>query len=73
MDIYKKKDTYLVVSVETNQHMRWSNGDIFYAGSVEDALEGLPIDKFVAVPVCDAPQYVQKEYEQIIDKELTNL
>lgn len=68
--IYRKQHTYLVIENETNEYVRWSNEpkDIFYAGSVEDALIGLPKDEFRAIAVCDAPIHIQKEYEEAIDK-----
>lgn len=68
--IYRKQHTYLVIENETNEYVRWSNEtkDIFYAGSVEDALIGLPEDEFRAIAVCDAPIHIQKEYEEAIDK-----
>lgn len=70
MDKYKKEHTYIVYENDTKRYMRWTNKDIFYAGSIEDALEGLPKDKFTAIPVADAPQRVQDEYEKIIDRDI---
>ena len=68
--IYRKQHTYLVIENETGEYVRWAtpNKEIFYAGSVEDALVGLPKDEFRAIAVCDAPPHRQLEYEQAIDK-----
>ena len=68
--IYRKQHTYLVIENETGEYVRWEtpNKEIFYAGSVEDALVGLPKDLFRAIAVCDAPPHRQLEYEQAIDK-----
>jgi hypothetical protein len=68
--IYRKQHTYLVIENETNEYVRWATPtkDIFYAGSVADALIGLPEDGFRAIAVCDAPTHIQKEYEEAIDK-----
>jgi hypothetical protein len=66
---YRKLHTYLVREVETNEFVRWQGDNtIFFAGSVEDALIGLPKDLFEAVRVCDAPEDIQREYEKRIDE-----
>ena len=73
MDIYKKQHTYLVIENKTNEYVRWtSDKAIFFAGSVEDALVGLPKDEFRAIAVCDAPMDIQKEYEEAIQKAIKN-
>ena len=73
MDKYKKDYTYLVLEKGTTRYIRWTNKEIFYAGSIEDALEGLPKDKFTAILVADAPQRIQTEYKKIIDRDFDNL
>lgn len=66
---YRKLHTYLVREIETNEFVRWQGDNtIFFAGSVEDALIGLPENLFEAVRVCDAPEDIQKEYEKRIDE-----
>jgi len=70
---YRKLHTYLVREVETNEFVRWQGDNaIFFAGSVEDALIGLPKDLFEAVRVCDAPEDIQREYEKRIDECITS-
>jgi len=73
MNKYRKNETYMVVCNETNEFIRW-NGDntLFFAGSEEDALIGLPDDKFNAVLVVDCPEDIQIEYERQIDECILN-
>lgn len=64
---YKKINTYLVRTNE-NVYLRWaSDNTLFYAGSFNDAMEDLNPKLFTAVPVCDAPLEIQKEYENLIN------
>jgi len=68
-DKYKKQDTYLVFERETNRLLRWkSDNTIFFAGSVDDALEGLPHEAFHAIPVSQCSEAIQEEYEERIDE-----
>lgn len=68
---YNEEFTYLVIENKSNQPMRWSgSNELFYAGNIEDAMIDLPSDQFTAKPVKDCSEELQKEYRQLIDKEL---
>lgn len=68
-DKYKKQDTYLVFERGQNEPLRWkSDNALFFAGSVNDALEGLPQDLFHAIPISQCSEVIQKEYEERIDE-----
>lgn len=70
-NIYKKENTYLVLETETKKPLRWnSDSKLFFAGSVDDALEGLPHGKFVAIQVSQCSKELQTEYEQLIDEKI---
>jgi hypothetical protein len=73
MERYRKENTYLVIDKKTNQYIRLQGDNkLFFAGSKEDALIGLPNDDVEAIRVCDCPIDVQKEYEQRIDECIEN-
>lgn len=67
-DIYKKENTYVVISDGT--YMRWkSSGKLFYAGSHSDAIEGLEhLSNIKSQKIIDSPMHIQKEYESLIDE-----
>ncbi len=68
---YKKENTYLVFEKGADQPLRWqSDNELFFAGSVDDALEGLPYGEFVAIQVSQCSKEIQTEYEQLIDKQI---
>lgn len=68
---YNEDSTYLVIEIKSNLPMRWEkSGELFYAGSLTDAMIDLPINEFVAKPVKDCSEELQKEYRKLIDKEL---
>ena len=68
---YRKENTYLVFERGTDQPLRWeSDNKLFFAGSVDDALGGLPCDKFVATQVNQCSKEIQTEYEQLIDEKI---
>jgi hypothetical protein len=70
-NIYKKENTYLVFERGTDQPLRWkSDSKLFFAGSVDDALEGLPYGEFVAIQVSQCSKEIQTEYEQLIDEKI---
>jgi hypothetical protein len=70
-DKYKKEHTFLVVEKGNQEPLRWkSDNTLFFAGSVEDALEGLPQGEFVAIPVYLCSDEIQTEYEQLIDEKI---
>ena len=71
-DKYKKDFTYLVIHKATNTFVRWYwNEDLFFAGSIDDALIGLD-DTFEAISVKDCPKDIQDEYEKRIDECILN-
>lgn len=73
MDIYRKDHTYLVLEKKTKEFMRWAHDEkLFFSGSEDDALLGLPKNKFEAVRVCDCPKNIQTEYEERIDECIKN-
>jgi hypothetical protein len=68
-DKYKKRDTFLVFEKGHNEPLRWkSDNTLFFAGSVDDALEGLPYGEFHAIPVYFCSEVIQKEYEERVDE-----
>jgi hypothetical protein len=71
-DKYKKSSTYLVINMATKTFSRWqSDGNLFFAGSIDDALIGLD-DTYQAIPVKDCPKDIQDEYEKRIDECILN-
>jgi hypothetical protein len=69
---YRKSSTYLVIDKSTNEYIRWHwNEDLFFAGSIGDALIGLD-DTFEAIAVKDCPKDIQDEYEKRIDECILN-
>lgn len=73
MDKYRKSETFLVVERLTKEPLRWeSDNKLCYYSNIEDALQGLPKEEFVAAPVDTVSMDIQKEYENLIDENLDN-
>ena len=73
MDIYKKYNTYLAIEVSTNEPLRWADDNkLFFAGSIDDALEFINRNDVIALQVSKCSKELQIEYEQLIDEKIKN-